>query len=134
MKYPLVTLTVLLISLMTFAVHAFSEQKKPSDQEQASVWMEKKLQYTQNILAGLTQGDFNKISKNAEAMRFVGYLEKWERARTPEYKRQVQYFELANEELMRQASAKNIDGATLAYYQLTVSCVHCHQVVRESKK
>ena len=32
------------------------------------------------------------------------------------------------------AKAKNIDGATLAYVQLTVNCVNCHKYVRESTK
>ena len=37
-------------------------------------------------------------------------------------------------ELIRQAGKKNLGGATLAYTQLTLSCVHCHNVVRDAKK
>ena len=56
------------------------------------------------------------------------------RADLAEYRRQMAMFEFANEELVRQANAKNVEGATLAYNQLTISCVQCHRVVRDTKK
>jgi len=96
--------------------------------------MKKKLELSQNILAGLTEADFDKVRKNAQAMNFLGALEKWQRADKPDYKRQVSYFEFANLELIRQAGEKNLDGAALAYNQLTVSCVQCHKIVRDAKK
>jgi cytochrome c556 len=110
------------------------QEQKPSEQEKASVWMKKKLEFSQNILAGLTESDFDKVRANAEAMRFLGYLEKWARADRPDYKKQVVFFDFANQELIRQAKEKNLDGATLAYNQLTVSCVQCHKIVRGAKK
>lgn len=111
-----------------------AQEKKPGEQDKASIWMKKKLEFSQHILAGLTEADFEKVSANAQAMNFLGYLEKWARADRPDYKRQISYFEFANQELIRQARAKNLDGATLAYNQLTVSCVQCHKIVRDGKK
>ncbi len=105
-----------------------------SGQDKASVWMKQKREFTQNILAGLTQGDFDKISANASAMDFLGYLEQWARAGRPGYKQQATYFAFANRELVRHAKEKNIDGATLAFTQLTTSCVQCHKIVRDIKK
>jgi hypothetical protein len=36
--------------------------------------------------------------------------------------------------LIRQADKENLDGAALAYVQLTLSCVNCHKVVRDSRQ
>jgi hypothetical protein len=102
--------------------------------DKSSIWMEMKLKYTEQILGGLTHGDFGAIRESAAAMALTGYLEKWFRAEDRAYKRQVALFEMANAELIRQADAKNLEGATLAFNQLTVSCVQCHKIVRDVKK
>lgn len=133
MKYWLSGLTVAALAVGGTLVGPLSAQEK-TEKEKVSIWMAKKLEFSQNILAGLTEGDYDKVARNAKNMNFVGYLEKWTRADLPEYKRQVSYFDLANAELIRQAQAKNADGAMLAYNQLTVSCVQCHKIVRDAKK
>jgi hypothetical protein len=98
-------------------------------------WMQKKLECSQGIIAGLTQADFDKIRSNATSLGFLGFLEKWAGgADKPEYKQQLSFYHFAVVELMRQAREKNLDGATLAYNQLTVSCVQCHKIVRDVKK
>jgi hypothetical protein len=104
---------------------------KPTD------WMKAKLEMSQGILAGLTKGDFEAVEAGAQKMNVVNHLEKLVAANQPHYKeymRQLNAFETANRELLRQAAKKNTEGATLAYVQLTVSCVHCHRVVRDAKK
>jgi hypothetical protein len=110
------------------------EDKKSADQDKSADWMKKKLELSQNMLAGLTESDFEKIRRNAQAMSLMDYLEKWARAGQADYKQQLTYFEYANQELIRQSKEKNLDGALLAYYQLTASCVQCHKIVREAKK
>ena len=113
------------------------DEKKPRDKKagkEADTWMQKKLGHSQNILAGLTSADFAMIEASANKMDALNYLEQWGRADLPEYKRQLRYFSDANKELIRQAGKKNLGGATLAYTQLTLSCVHCHNVVRDVKK
>jgi hypothetical protein len=67
-------------------------------------------------------------------MSILNYLERWSRADQPRYKQQVAAFDMANKELTKQAAAKNIDGAVLAYNQLTISCVQCHKIVRDASK
>lgn len=105
--------------------------KKGTPRDEASVWMTKKLEFSQKILAGLTQGDFALVRKNADAMLVVGYLEKWDRARLPEYRKQLRLFEDSNKALLRAADHRDIKGATRAYAQLVISCVECHNVVRD---
>jgi hypothetical protein len=108
--------------------------KKAVPQDQSGAWMKKKQEFTQGILAGLTENDFEKVRRNAQAMSLMGYLEKWARSGQPDYKQQLTYFENANQELIRQSKEKNLDGSLLAYYQLTASCVRCHTIVRDAKK
>jgi hypothetical protein len=109
-------------------------QTKPDEQEKAKSLMKQKLVFSQNVLAGLTEGDFDKVSSNAKAMNVLSYLEKWKQADMEEYKRQLTYFDMANKELIRHAKQKNIDGATLWYNLLTTSCVQCHTIVRTARK
>ena len=99
-------------------------------QDQASIWMKQKLAASQNILAGLTKNDFEAIGKNAKSMLAVEFLEKWIRADTPGYRVMLKDFEYANESLILAARKKNLDRATIAYVQLTLSCVKCHELVR----
>jgi cytochrome c556 len=40
-------------------------------------------------------------------------------------------FRRAAEKIIDKAKAKNIDGVTLAYFEMTMSCVRCHEYVRE---
>jgi hypothetical protein len=105
----------------------------PPQQMKPDVWMKRKLEFSQEILAGLTEGDFEKVNVYAQTLNFVGYLSAWLRAEDADYKRQVTYFEFAARELIRQSKEKNIDGAMLAYNQLTTSCVQCHKIVRAKK-
>ena len=44
---------------------------------------------------------------------------------------QLQIFQNANQQMIRMADDENLDGAALAYVQLTLSCVNCHKIVRD---
>lgn len=135
MNHYLLAMSMVIAALAAVLVCPSSgQEKKPAKRDQASVWMEKKLEFSRNILSALTEANFAEIERNAENMNFVGYLEKWTRGGQPDYKRQVAYFEFANQELIRHAKEKNLDGATLAFNQLTTSCVQCHKIVRDAKK
>jgi len=95
--------------------------------------MKKKLEYSQNILSGLAIEDFASIRKNATSMKALDVLEKYVHPRSNDYRMQLQTFQFANDELIRNAREKNVDGAALAYVQLTMSCVNCHKVLRSTR-
>lgn len=101
-----------------------------TDDQPMSVWMAKKLEYSQDILEALTAGDFEGIEKHAEQLRVIGKIEGFVRGRSPGYKKQLQSFDESSRELKRQARAKDLDAATVAFHQLTTSCVRCHQTLR----
>ena len=124
------TLTAALLALGV-ALCAAGGDEPAGEPTKASVWMKAKLTYSQNILAGLAKADFAAIRENAEAMSKFSQIEKWVRRREPGYEIQLKVFQFANEELVRQADAQNVDGAALAFTQLTLSCVNCHKEIRK---
>lgn len=106
------------------------EQAAGNKEQPVSFWMTKKLDYSQNILAGIATADFDKIVENAEAMRKLSSVEGFIRGRTPGYRTQLHIFEESADEIIRQAKRDNVEGAALAFTQLTVSCVNCHKQLR----
>lgn len=104
---------------------------KVSIEKPMSFWMEKKLDYSKSILESLTKGDFGKLTKDAQQLRRLAKLEGFVRRKNANYRIQLRNFELANQELVRQADRKSAEGAALAFNQLTTSCVACHVLLRE---
>jgi cytochrome c556 len=123
-------LCVVFAALLVLSVFVSNYAQPREDEKKPSVWMKKKLDYSQEILAGLANEDFKAIATSARAMNDLNQFEKFFRARTPEYREQLQIFDTANKALVRQAEKENLDGATIAFMQLTTSCVNCHKIVR----
>jgi cytochrome c556 len=111
------------------------EQKTPgATASQPSVWMRTKLEFSRNILAGLASEDFDKVAANAQAMQGMSKFEGFIRGKMPGYRTQLEVFQDANEEIIRQAQKDNVEGAALAFTQLTISCVNCHKQLRAQAK
>ncbi len=94
-------------------------------------WMQKKLDYTTGILKGLSLADYSLIETNARQMRLLNKIEGFVRSRNGDYRTNLHTFERVADEIIREAKKENIDGVVLAYHQLTISCVRCHQTLRE---
>ncbi|WP_425616688.1 hypothetical protein NA78x_000341 [Anatilimnocola sp. NA78] len=116
---------------------AEKEADKPAAEmhqgQPVSFWMKKKLDFSKNILEGIASGDCDKIAQNAQTMRSLSKIEAFMRGRNPGYRGQLISFEMSLDEIIRQANKDNIEGVTLGFNQLTVSCVQCHKQLRESK-
>jgi len=106
----------------------------PADERTTSVWMEKKLDYTNGILRGLAMGELEAIRTNAEQLRLLNKVEGFVRNRNPRYRLQLRLFERVTGELVEQAEQENLEGVTLAFHQMTVSCVRCHQTLRDTER
>jgi hypothetical protein len=52
-------------------------------------------------------------------------------SKQPRYQQFSNEFQQAAEDVAAKARAKNMDGVTLAYFDMTRSCVRCHQYLRE---
>lgn len=112
-------------------------QDHPKQPSKRSVFMRQKLELSKHVLEGLAREDFDLIEKNAKAIKALSQAAEWEDPKIPHPEQYLPYtaeFQRLATELAKKAKAKNIDGATLAYVQLTVNCVNCHKYVRESTK
>jgi cytochrome c556 len=123
-------LMLVLIGAAAAVTMAADPAKDNEEQKARDTLMEKKLEYAQQVLAGLTREDYDLVVKNAKAMNLMTDLQKFFRADSPEYYAQLKIFEFANNELVRLAEERNLDGISTAYVQLTLSCVNCHKYVR----
>jgi cytochrome c556 len=93
-------------------------------------FMRVKLSYSQKVLEGLTIEDFDLIAKNSQAMSLLSQATNWQVLTTAEYLQQSQDFRRTADALTEAARKKNLDGAALAYVELTMKCINCHKYVR----
>jgi cytochrome c556 len=96
--------------------------------------MKKKLQHSQKVLEGIALNDFDLVSKNAEDLMQVSKEAEWRVLKSPEYEVNSNEFRRSTTALIKAAKDKNIDGAALAYVDLTLSCVRCHKHLREVRQ
>ena len=139
-KNPITPIALLacLCTLCPIAAMAQKEAKKADrktakeEEKPLSFWMEKKMEYSQDILRSLVSGDLEAVAERGEQMRVVSKVEGWIRGKKSGYRAQLQVFEFANSEIVRQARAENLEGTTLAFQHLTSACVSCHRTLRET--
>jgi hypothetical protein len=93
--------------------------------------MTRKLDCAQKILEGVAVGNFEKIASNAEDLILISKVAEWHVIKTPRYELYSSEFRRTADTLAREARDKNLDGAALAYVDLTLACVKCHKYVRE---
>lgn len=105
------------------------EQPPPTRQ----AFMRQKLEFSKLVLEGITLENYDVIAKNARALKLLSRAALWELPTIPNAEEYVIYtgeFQRLCDDLSKNAKAKNIDGATIAYLGLTMSCVNCHKYVR----
>lgn len=92
--------------------------------------MRRKLGHSQQVLRALATADFAVMETNALRLARLSEASGWSPSKSAEYQLFTQEFRRAAEELAGAARARNIDAATVAYTQLTFSCVACHKHLR----
>jgi cytochrome c556 len=102
-----------------------------ADKEKKESLMKKKLTHSQKILEGITLGDFKKVSVNAEKLLAISKAGEWKADTSAKYKVYSGEFRRLADKLIDKAKAKDLDGATLAYVEMTLNCVKCHKYVRD---
>ena len=108
------------------------QDKAKADPNKLTV-MERKLLNAQKLLEGLAMKDFDKIDKSADSLMECLKEATWRINDTDKYLLYSNEF-LRNIEGMQKASKKkNIDAATLAYVEMTLTCVKCHEHLRETR-
>lgn len=133
--------------LALFAGSGLAQPEKPAPEPRRlpaeKDVMDKKRTHAHAILDAMTAGDHAALKREAAALArlaerpiFLVGVNKAEehRYKTEEYQFQVEKFKHAADDLLTAAEAKNLDGAALAYSDLTRTCVKCHTHFRGLKK
>ncbi len=110
---------------------AFGVQDAQDVQLDAKKFMRKKLVSTSKIVEGLAIEDYSKISQGAQDLMLLSHESEWNVFQTPAYVRLSGEFRTSAERLRDAAKTKNLDGATLAYFEMTLNCVRCHKLIRQ---
>jgi cytochrome c556 len=95
--------------------------------------MKQKLLASEKVLEGLALEDYAKVQSNAERISLLTLDASWNVLQTPDYRRESEEFRRAADAISTAAKDKNLEGATLAYMQMTMKCVHCHKYLRVKK-
>src|SRR5262249_1443055 len=104
-----------------------------ADRDKEESLMRKKLTHSQKVLEGISLGNFKKISVNAEKLLAISKAAEWKADKSARYELYSSEFRRLADMLIDKAKAKDLDGATLAYVEMTLTCVKCHKRVREIK-
>lgn len=93
-------------------------------------FMRKKLESSQSVLEGLALEDFDLIARGARQLQATSAAAEFMVVHDPIYTGHADEFRRIVDKLEKAAKEKRIDGATLAYVDMTMSCVECHKYVR----
>jgi hypothetical protein len=113
--------------------HSLAQEKpKPADPpKKAPSVMQRKLAHAHKALEGLAVGNFDKIRDAADELNQCAQEASWKVVKTPRYELYSNDFQRNLEALKAAAKKKNVDAAALAYVDMTLTCVKCHQYVRD---
>jgi len=112
--------------LLSAAAQQPDEPKPPT----RAAFMRTKLVHAQKVLEGIAVENFEQVAKSSQAISLLTLEEQWNVLSTETYLRQSREFRDAADALTEAAKARNVDAASLAYVDMTLSCVKCHKQLR----
>lgn len=127
---------VALAGLVSFRSTAAEKHPPPAsrslqvEHESSKSFMQAKLIAAHQVVDGLAYEDFDRIERGADELLRMTELASWKVRRDPIYMHYSADFESTALRLRDAARARSIEKATFAYLHLTVSCMACHQHVR----
>ena len=103
----------------------------PPQPDRVAAFMRAKLGHADHVLEGLAVADFEMIERAAQELSLASLDSNWQVLQTEDYVRQSAEFRRACDALKKAAQEKNLDGAALAWVDVTLKCVQCHKYVRD---
>lgn len=102
--------------------------------DKRAMFMRTKLVHAQKVLEGIAKENYDEVAKSSQAISLLTMEEQWNVLTTEEYLRQSRAFREAADALTEAAKSQNMDAASLAYVEMTLSCVKCHKQLRNKAK
>jgi len=131
-KLILAVLILLTLSAGCFYARGLAAETEPS--ENSSVLMQRKLGHAKDLLEGLALEDFDKIKASADELSLLSLEAAWMKGGNANYAMHNAEFRWAVEGIAEMADEENLEGATLKYAQVVITCVECHKTVRRASK
>ncbi len=126
------TVTGLLLGGTLIAAMArMTAEPRAVDDTKSLMW--KKLTQAQGLLTALALEDYDQIRSGAEELSLISLETLWTERRSPRFSQLASEFRWSAERVRRMAEEKNLEGATLGYTQMVMSCVECHKIVRNTE-
>ena len=109
-----------------------SADKKDDPGQALARFMRQKLQASNSILEGLCTEDLTMVADGAKTLMKMSGEEKWRVSNDILYRRYSTEFVHAVEELEHEAKDNDMDGTSLAWVNVTMKCLKCHEWVRNT--
>jgi hypothetical protein len=128
--------TLVLIARSAVEARPAADPAPAAPQDKRAELMRLKLDYAKNVLEGLTLEKMDLVADNARELKLLSAAAEWEPATVPGplYLVYTREFQRIADSMAASARDRNLDGATLAYVQLTTNCVECHKYVRSTRR
>lgn len=97
-----------------------------------SKFMRQKLHASNQILEGLCTEDLTMVQEGAKVMTRMSHEERWRVSSDMMYRRYSNEFISAVDELQKDAEANDLNKASLAWVNVTMKCLKCHEWVRNT--
>lgn len=127
-----ILIAALLGSVAAFSGKGSNAQEQDPDRLSRRDFMRTKLNFTQNILEGLSTRDFGLIISGAEEVERITLAEGWNAGDFAEYPQLSEELRSAAVHLRKAAEKSNLEAAALRYFELTLKCIDCHQHLRQA--
>jgi hypothetical protein len=126
------SLIVIAVAVGTlFARYSVGQEQDPDSLSRRD-FMRMKLNYTQNILEGITTRDFGLIISGAEEVERITQAEAWNSNDFADYQKISDELRSVASHLKKAGQKSNLEAAALRYFELTMKCMDCHQYLRKA--
>ena len=130
-KWSLAILLVVTVCATGTGLMWGAQDDPKADQVARRDFMRVKMMYSSNILQGLTNRDFKLIQEGADEIIGITGGAKWLVVQSEEYQRHSNEMKMSAEKIRDAAKARNLEGATLRFFEMTIKCIDCHEHIRE---
>jgi hypothetical protein len=114
----------------TRALQESGPQRPPTSHQ---LLMRDKLVYSNKGLEGLSMADYGKIAEAGNMLGVIARAAVMQSNPTEQYLQMNKNFQEQARDLERHAKEKNLDAASMDYMRITLTCVQCHNYIRERR-
>ena len=131
MGFGLCLLGLVLAGWLALSRPSIGQEQDPDSLSRRD-FMRMKLNYTQNILEGLTTRDFGLIISGAEEVERITQAEAWNSNDFTDYQKISEELRSVAQHLKKAGQKSKLEAAALRYFELTMKCMDCHQYLRKA--